>query len=151
MAQVENQMFMNFLNLQHLGEVDEEQQLKKEHFDIKAKEVLAQSSSRNLQTNDLSRAKNYGKVKNSRETKEDKEVIPLVEYDVDFHSMIRNEYLYKTYNKDQKTSRLFPFEEENDNLRKAFIEYKTSINDTVHIHKKLCYRLIPPFKLSLFD
>lgn len=26
---VENQMFMNFLNLQHLGEVDEEQQLRK--------------------------------------------------------------------------------------------------------------------------
>ena len=38
--QVENQMFMNFLNLQHLGEVDEVQQLKKEHFDRKANEIL---------------------------------------------------------------------------------------------------------------
>ena len=77
MVQVENQMFMNFLNLQHLGEVDEEQQLKKEHFDIKAKEVLAQSSSRNLQSSDSPRAKVGGKasknVKSVR-TKEDREV-----------------------------------------------------------------------------
>ena len=39
-TQVENQMFMNFLNLQHMGEVDELQQLKKEHFDRKANEIL---------------------------------------------------------------------------------------------------------------
>ena len=46
-------MFMNFLNLQHLGEVDEVQQLKKEHFDIAARDVLAQSSSRNLSLVDV--------------------------------------------------------------------------------------------------
>ena len=41
---VENQMFMNFLNLQHLGEVDEEQQLRKQHFDIRAKDILSSTS-----------------------------------------------------------------------------------------------------------
>ena len=58
---------MNFLNLQHLGEVDEVQQLKKEHFDIKAREVLAQSSSASIVSSGAPRSK-FGSSKKYRAT-----------------------------------------------------------------------------------
>ena len=64
--------------------------------------------------------------------------------------MIRKEYLYKTYAKDEKTSLLFPFaEEDTDILRRSFIG--ASINVSIDAPKRLRYRIIPAFKLSLFN
>ena len=110
MVQVENQMFMNFLNLQHLGEVDEEQQLKKEHFDIKAKEVLSSSNSATFNTV-AAGAKILGMKPPPRKGTINDKVIPeIASYQqdhFDFKSDIRRLYLFP--GKQEQITHVYPF------------------------------------------
>ena len=83
---------MNFLNLQHLGEVDEVQQLKKEHFDRRANDVLAGTSGGVFGGGFVP---NIGPPSKKLETgKEMKDVETLAEHDLDFKKHIRKLYLF---------------------------------------------------------
>ena len=152
---VENQMFMNFLNLQHLGEVDEEQQLRKQHFDIRAKDILSSTSNVPLTQQAIlkklsSELGQVSKIKR-KETASNRQIPDILTYAQDQLSFndIRRQYLQPS-NGSEAAAFLYPLIDTKD-VRQS----QKSDTERVSLgHEKppiLQYRIFPKFRMDLFE
>ena len=148
-------MFMNFLNLKHLGEVDEEQQLRKQHFDIRAKDILSSTSNVPLNQQAIlkklsSELSQVSKIKRKETVGGNRQIPDILTYAMDQlqFSDIRRSYLQPT-RETEPAAILYPLVETNISQSQKSDTERVSIGQDRS--PSLQYRIFPKFRMDLFE
>ena len=126
---VMHQMFSEFIDLRGNAEQDKDLRLRHKNFEVRCLETAALALSK-------------------RSTETGKDTYPLMECDMEFEQVIKREYL------SSPDCLLYPFMDKEEDLRRSFIYYHRSNSRrdrTLNIRQEFCYRIVPAFRLRLFE